>query len=219
MVSSVPKNKLLNLDRLFDFSRDLFEVILRRRLYSLLDIPFELLNDRKISALNKIDSFLRSENITTDDMITVLTKCDLSKVTTYNISDVVKYLNDQPKWSKNKIKWGAGNNSDVDSNIQQHYFKHVLSDEGKFWHKLGVITLNDYLQYPLDNFGRMKKVLVHSNGVSTYLSGFVDHIFIIGRYDKNDFGISSCYYVESGEKPGRYSDMLFDVKIQDDANL
>ena len=52
----------------------------------------------------------------------------------------------------------------------------------------------------------MKDIVVSSNGKCTYYSGFVGNIFIVGRYEGDKFGISSCYYVVDGEKPGRYVD-------------
>ena len=110
------------------------------------------------------------------------------------------------------IKWGPGNHKNIAININEHFKKHVLSEEGKYWFKiLDKIDYTSYQKYAIDSFYKMKKVIIHTNGVDVYLSGFYGNIFIIGRYDNNIFGISSCYYVESGEKLGRYKGLCLQL--------
>lgn len=111
---------------------------------------------------------------------------------------------------KIKIEWGPGNHSDITNNIAMHYKKHVLSEEGKYWNH---ISLTEYENYPINHFYDLKDVCVHTNGRRTYLSGFHNNIFIIGRYHNDIFGISSCYYVENSRKPCRYKNLCFELSF------
>jgi hypothetical protein len=74
-----------------------------------------------------------------------------------------------------------------------------------------ILGLNGYNQYGVGLFYYMRDVIVHTNGRGTYISGFFNNVFIVGRYQDDVFGISSCYHVNSGIKEGRLKDKCFDL--------
>lgn len=137
----------------------------------------------------------------------------LNKITAYNASLLYKFCCDEEKFVKHNvpIKWGPGNHPDRQSNIEAHYLKHVCTyPESEFWAQtLSINSWQTYEKYATESFYKMSNIIVHSNGRNVYLSGFYGNVFIIGRYNGNEFGISSCYYVESGEKQGRLADACF----------
>ena len=143
----------------------------------------------------------------------LFSKCN--NVTKKNICDLLKYLDNEQKFLLHEIpiSWGPGNHGDIDINIREHHKKHVIDDkkESQEWGKFGVKTLQEYKDYAVNNFYLMSNVIVHTDGCYVYLSGFYGNVFIVGRYDNDVFGISSSYYVESGEKPGRYKCKCFDM--------
>ena len=124
-------------------------------------------------------------------------------------------------WDENKINigWWACNHGNVIKNIEEHFIKHVyhvLSCEGVYWKSLlDEISCDSYKKYTIDVFYKMKNVIVHTDGINVYLSGFYDNVFIISRYHDDIFGISSCYYVENGEKNGRYKGICFELFLNE----
>jgi hypothetical protein len=106
------------------------------------------------------------------------------------------------------VEWGSGNHKSKKENVNAHYTKHVLSSEGDHWANLISKDKQSYERYAIDSFNKLKKVLVHTDGKNIYISGFLGNIFTIGRYYGDKFKLSSCYYVESGEKMGRYKGIL-----------
>lgn len=106
------------------------------------------------------------------------------------------------------IEWGPGNNGNPHNNMIKHKVKHLLElqellSSGKH--------IEEYIKYAVDVFYYMTDVIVHSNGRGSYMSGFFEKMFIVGRYEGEVFGISSCYLVESGIKEGRLKDECFRV--------
>lgn len=224
---------MCNFMELFFLNEDVAKYILHKKLVELLELPNNLLTTYTFSELNKIHSLLK-ENVTNEDMILILSKCILSKVTIYNINDILTFLNEYNDLMSGKLKveWGPGNslisdnddNSDTDTdnnhtivalNIKNHYNKHILSEERHHWNTISCnLSREWYTNYPIVNFTTMERIVIHSNGRNTYLSGFVGNVFIVGRYHtevnnegpNKKFGISSCYYVVGGNKSGRYVD-------------
>jgi hypothetical protein len=133
-------------------------------------------------------------------------------ITIYNTRDILLFLRDKNKFINKEvdIKWGPGNHGNPIDNVKKHYIKHILSDEGIYWNN---ISLCDYEKFAIDSFYKMERIIVHTNGRNVYLSGFYGNIFIVGRYDGDVFGLSSCYYVENGEKKGRYKGMCFKISL------
>lgn len=135
------------------------------------------------------------------------------KVTKHNVKYLQRFSEEVHLLLNGDVGWGSGNHGSAEENIKEHFNKHVLcSIEGIFWGKQGIISADDYAAYAVKMFRCMERVLVHTNGSGVYLSGFADKVFIVGRYDgQYQFGISSCYYVEEGNKPGRESGLCFSV--------
>jgi len=213
----------LNIQQLQNFIT-LFNQNAKQADYILLNVPdyFNITITNKIYKLIKLGFDLKFVN-----------KVEYNLITKYNIKDIVRYLNDDVKFKNRTInvKWGPGNNKDIETNIVKHYEKHVLDiDEKAFWNQtLSEQTLLQYEQYAIDNFYKMTNVMVHTNGKNVHLSGFYGNVFIVGRYDKNTecgsfdssaetdksislFGISSCYYVNSN-KTGRENTCCFTMSF------
>lgn len=155
---------------------------------------------KDLSKLNKVLVII-------EDNYRILERVDYRSITKHNISDIKLFLRDEELFVNHQleIKWGPGNHADIATNVSEHYLKH--KDEFT-WN-----SIKEYQNYPIKYFYQMKDVCVHSNGVHTYLSGFYNNVFIIGRYHQDIFGISSCYYVESGSKPGRYNNLCFKLQF------
>lgn len=160
-----------------------------------------------------------------DRLLCVLKYVNLQIITPRNINDLYKYVVAREQFASGQmpIQWGPGNNRDPYKNAILHSQKHAqynTSDVNKIW-------ANEYLEwqqilfddvayetYPIVNFYKMRDVMVHTNGRGTYLSGFHNNVFIVGRWDGDVFGISSCYYVPGGRKLGREINKAFDIYIQ-----
>jgi hypothetical protein len=142
-------------------------------------------------------------------------------VTKHNILCIENFLHNLHKFRERKIniKWGSGNNKDINTNILLHYNKHTVDslEENEQWKKFynGDISLEMYKKFPMKYFYQMKKIILHSNGKEVYISGFYNNFFIVGRLNESTelFSISSCYYVVNGEKKGRYTTMLLDIDV------
>jgi len=166
------------------------------------------LNAYRISELNKLNKITVKSKLSLDDVIRLFDKFNITNITEYNASKLLLYLRNEI----NDVKWGPGNHKNITDNINQHFNKHVLSEEGKYWVKLlDKIDCKSYEQYAINSFDKMKNIIIHTDGINVYLSGFYNNIFIIGRYHDNIFGISSCYYVKSGEKLGRYKGLCLQL--------
>lgn len=163
--------------------------------------------------LHKLNKLILKNKISLDVIIKLFNKFNTENITEYNAAKLLLYLRDLDRILRSNIKWGSGNNNDVNQNIINHFKKHVLCpNEGQYWIKiLDEMNYNSYEKYAINSFSKMKKVLIHTDGVDVYLSGFHDNIFIVGRYDNDIFTISSCYYVKSGEKLGRYKGLCLQL--------
>lgn len=196
--------KNLNGKRYTNFIKQFFqnkiqtEYILFKKLNTLFDLnSLKLYSIRELIKLHKITFYSK---FSLDTIILLFNKFNYLNITEYNVDKLVLYLN-----NIDNVGWGPGNHKNISDNINNHFTKHVLSNEQKHWVKiLEKINNKSYEKYAIDSFYKMKKVIIHTNGVDVHLSGFYNNIFIIGRYEKENFGISSCYYVENGEKLGRY---------------
>jgi len=165
------------------------------------------LKSYRISELIKLNKITVKSKLLLDDVISLFDKFNIVNITEYNANKLLLYLG-----NKINVKWGPGNHKNITNNINQHFDKHVLSEEGKYWVKLlDKIDCKSYEQYAIDSFHKMKNIIIHTDGINVYLSGFYNNIFIIGRYHDNIFGISSCYYVKSGEKLGRYKGLCLQL--------
>ena len=165
------------------------------------------LKSYNINELIKLNKITVKSKLILDDIIKLFDRFNITNITEYNASKLLLYLG-----NINNIQWGPGNNKNISDNINQHFNKHVLSEEGKYWVKLlDKIDCKLYERYAINSFDKMKNIIIHTDGINVYLSGFYNNIFIIGRYDNNIFGISSCYYVKSGEKLGRYKGLCLQL--------
>jgi len=205
--------------------------ILKKRIYMIFLIPYKLLSNRSFQEIDKIYKFIKLANITIHDMILLLNKCNLDKITLYNVNDVLKYIKNYDSLisGKTKIEWGPGNHGESDKNVLMHFIKHVITDktEGELIKNILVNNnlssnnndnVNDYYtmyqlykNYPIMNFTKMEKITIHTNGKHTYMSGIYQNMFIVGRYTNDVFGISSCYYLFSGDKIGRHNTKCVDL--------
>lgn len=167
-------------------------------------MPISSLKDKTLRELKKMGILLK---FTSADVLSkVLTRTHLTKITKYNVHDLYKYTisaNDFLVGSVN-VSWGPGNNGTPEANMRNHATKHSVELEY-------ILGLNGYNQYGVGLFYYMRDVLVHTNGRGTYISGFFNNVFIVGRYNGNVFGISSCYHVNTGIKEGRLKDKCFDL--------
>jgi hypothetical protein len=188
------------------------EYLLYKRLWNLFEYPQVVLSN-DTSVLGKIEH--HSKEYSVEDLVTLYNSS--LNITKKNISILMLFLRDRDKISDKSltIEWGSGNHKDIEENVLNHYLKHVVYDanEQKHWESLGVRTLEEYRSYPIKHFYSMVRVLIHSNGGNAYLSGFYGNVFVVGRYIEGKFGISSTYYVESGEKEGRYINRCFDLEF------
>jgi len=197
-------------------NKQLTEYILSKKLYNILNCSIDLEN----YDLNKLN--LLANNIPIHQAILL---CQTSaNITKYNANDILKFIHDKENFINKKIKieWGPGNHKDPKLNLIEHYQKHVLSKEtvpfNELAHWKSLLTdptCESYGKYAIESFYKMQNVIVHSNGTHVYLSGFYGTVFIIGRYNGDVFGISSCYVVESGEKNGRFKYKCFDISFME----
>jgi len=207
LLSKLTVSQLTYFIIIFHQNKSLAEHILFKKLFNILNehINIETYSEIQLNKLHSLTNYLSIENA-------VLLYENSINITKYNAHKLLQFIKDKNKFINKDITiaWGSGNHANVEENISEHYKKHVLSDtENKYWELL--LDCKSYQDYAIESFYKMSNVIVHSNGTNVYLSGFYGNVFIIGRYDKDVFGISSCYYVESGEKYGRKQDFCFGI--------
>lgn len=192
------------------------EYILSHKLYNLLgDLKtIESIRQYSNNDIQKIHTL--SQQVSLDTLFKILSKMDIQRLSKHNLDPVLEFVRHEDEFINRKVNvvWGPGNHNDINTNIEEHYKKHVLSDEGVYWESLLSNTdcetsCESYKNYAINSFYKMKNVIVHSNGRNAHISGFYGNVFIIGRYHDGVFGISSCYYVENGEKNGRLNNLCF----------
>jgi len=197
-------------------------MILSKKLFNLFNLPHNIIKKYTNTELIKISSL---ESIISLSQITlILEYVDLQSITKHNIVDLYKYVSNIDKFKKGEvpISWGPGNNGCSHLNAVEHYKKHAKYNQNN----IGTIYETEYLEwekiiedgelysdYPITHFYKMRDVIVHTNGRGVYLSGFYGCVFIVGRYNGDTFGISSCYYVKSGRKLGREINKVFDIEL------
>lgn len=125
---------------------------------------------------------------------------NITKVTQYNIDNIFNmFILLYIKKIKGYERWGSGNNKNPETNLINHYKKHVLNtNEG--WDKyLENTSVESYRDFAIKFSKIMKNRIIHTNGTKVYFSGIYDKILIIGRLEKfnseNQLGISSCYII------------------------
>jgi len=210
LISKLTQNQYNNFIYQFFVNKEQTSYILFKRLNVLFGCS--KLKSYTTSELIKLNNIVSNNKLSLDLTIKLFDIFKTTNITEYNIDKLCLYIKDIENNFNFNIKWGPGNHKNIAININEHFKKHVLSEEGKYWFKiLDKIDYTSYQKYAIDSFYKMKKVIIHTNGVDVYLSGFYGNIFIIGRYDNNIFGISSCYYVESGEKLGRYKGLCLQL--------
>lgn len=195
---------------LFDMNSVCAIYIITKRLYRLLRLPVDILRLYSCNELQRI--YMLMEYTSQDNMLLLLKYCKLSKITKYNINDLIRIIADHEDITNGviSVKWGKGNYANIETNIKQHYIKHVLSEEGIYWKQvLPELTEYHYKFYTEKIFKRINKIVIHSNGRYVCLSGFYNNFFVVGKYEEGKFTISSCYYVVNGEKYGRYVDSCY----------
>ena len=178
-----------------------------------------------ISELIKLNKIVSKNKLSLDVTIKLFEKFKTINITEHNayklfLKDIDKNFEPNIKWGKDSFRistgyvyvFRPGNHKNITDNICAHFKKHVLSDESKYWKKiLDNISCRSYIKYAIDSFYKMKNKIIHTNGFDVYLSGFHGNVFIIGRYNDDKFGISSCYYVKSGKKLGRYEGLCLQL--------
>jgi hypothetical protein len=213
LINKLTNTQYNNFLELFIKNKNSATYILFKKLYTLFDIPnLDIYAESELIKLNKITKVIPLKSA-----VDVFGKINSAHITVHNVNKLLLYLIDMDDFKNNKINitWGPGNHGNPIDNVEQHFIKHVLSDESIYWESiLGEMNSDAYAQYAIDNFYNMTNVIVHTDGLNVYLSGFHNNIFIIGRYDNNVFGISSCYYVEGGTKPGRYSGLCCELNLR-----
>ena len=190
----------------FFINKDQTVHILFKKLNSLFEA--NKLKSYSNSELIKLNKIALKNKLSLDILIRIFDK--FKNITEYNINKLSLYLRDIDKFHNLNIKWGPGNHKTIINNINQHFNKHVLSEEGKDWLKI-LVDHKSYENYAINSFNKIKNVIIHTDGVNVYLSGFHGNIFIIGRYDNDVFGISSCYHVKTGEKSARYKGLCLEL--------
>jgi hypothetical protein len=211
-LSRLSHTHIQSFKKLFHQNKTMALHILTKKYYNILDLDIDLC-DFNDSILNKINLLLRKygSNIVQSVFGRINREC-FGNITVHNILLIYKFICEEKFFieEKKEIMWGPGNHKIIDANIEAHYIKHVKTyPESLHWNN---INLDDYKNYAINSFYKMRNVVVHSNGKHVYLSGFYDNVFIIARYgDDSVLGISSCYYVESGVKPGRMMDKCFEI--------
>jgi hypothetical protein len=213
------KLSTLQIDNLiigFSLNKSLTEYIFKNRFDKLFDFSFDFINKYTYGELLKL--YKLTEFIDFEDLIKIYSKpnINISNITKHNAKLILMYINNESNFINRKIEidWGPGNHGNKEKNIEEHYNKHLLSSEIIHWSNiLQTISIDYYKQYAINSFYKMKKVMIHSNGKNVHLSGFYGNVFIIGRYNKGIFGLSSCYYVHDGEKGGREKDLCFTIDL------
>lgn len=191
---------------IFYQNKSLAEHILFKKLFNILNeyVNIETYSKTDLNKLQMLTNYVSIQEA-------VLIYQNSINITKYNVRKLLQFIKDKDKFINKEmnIVWGPGNHANVEENINEHYKKHVLSNwEAQYWKSL---NCESYRDYAIESFYKIKNVMVHSNGKNVYLSGFYGNVFIIGRYEDDVFGISSCYYVESGVKCGRERDFCFEI--------
>ena len=209
-ISSVGQNNLVDL---FHYNSSLALTIIEEKYYTLLNINIELLKNVNPTWVTKIKRI--SESISIYDTLWLFNKVtDINNITKNNAKFLMVFFEQYDNFKENKIeiKWGKGNHNDAETNLNEHYKKHLLSEEGYMWKNvLDCMDVNSYKEYAIKSFYNMNNIVIHTDGNNIYISGFINKIFIVGKYSDNTFSISSCYYVESGEKKGRHKTSLYKI--------
>ena len=217
MLTQIQYNNFLSM---FMKNKTRAEFMLLNKMFQLFDFDSNIsdiysYSKNKLIKLNNI-----SKKIPLESAIKLFNKFNYKHITKFNYHNLLLYLRDMDNFKNHKIKitWGPGNHKNVRENVNEHYIKHVLSNvlsnEQIYWERiLDTVNCESYKSYAINSFYKLKKVLVHTDGVNVYMSGFHHNVFIIGRYDGDMFGISSCYYVENGEKLGRYKGLCFKIDL------
>jgi len=170
--------------------------LLYNKLTNLLRLDLSLL--KKLDRIQHVKVSKLLEKNPTHIVEYVLLNTNLNRITQYNIQNVYDALH----WNKEQgAVWGVGGYKTSEDNIHAHYMKH----EHEF---NNINNIQEYERYPIENFNKMQKCMLHSNGRDVFYSGLVNDVFIVCRWYDKKFYISSCYVVESGDKPGRYMDRL-----------
>lgn len=210
LISKLTTHQYINFITLFIKNPKQTEFILFKKLYQLFNCShLRSYDENELLKLNTVASC-----IPLLDAVILLNNVNHQLVNKYNAKKLLLYLRDKDDFINHNIiiRWGTGNHQDVTTNIREHFNKHVvlLPDE---WNQH--LDLNGYRDYAITAFYKMNNVIIHTDGTGVYLSGFYGKIFIIGRYDNDIFGISSCYYVHNGEKAGRYKGLCFRITFND----
>lgn len=211
LISLLPNlNSFLSL---FYRCETLAKYILIKKMYKLLELPVDILH--KLSVKEAQKTHMLTGYISPQDITLLLLCSEIDKVTKYNYKDIIRFIREYNdiRIGKINVSWGKGNHLNKVCNIYEHFNKHTKDNLEKiYWEQvLEVVTPTSYKLFTENIFKMLDKVVIHSNGRNTYMSGFYNNFFVVGRYHNNIFGISSCYYVEDGEKLGRYVDRC--VKI------
>ena len=219
-LSALSSGQLEAFKPIFDQNKSAAVHILKKKLYEILDLDLTFVL-KMTTTLHKICSMLRY-GISSQIVISVFNRVQsesIKNITTHNIRQIYQFVCMEKDFTQGKIpiQWGPGNHTDQLTNLQAHFVKHVETDpERANWS--GILSkpdLESYESYAVNLFYKMRDIIVHSNGRHVYLSGFCQNVFIVGRFDGETFGISSCYYVESGVKRGRESDMCFRLRLKE----
>jgi len=213
LLTKLTYTQYYNFLELFNKNKEQAEYILFKKLYKLFDTnDLDEYKEKELIKLYKI-----TEIITLTYAIQLFRKINYQNLTVHNAKKLLLFLRDENDFKTNKlnVEWGPGNNNNNSDNIKNHFNKHVLSnDEGTYWKTiLSEINYDTYANFAINVFYKMINVIVHTDGTKVYLSGFYGNVFIVGRYHNDTFGISSCYYVENGEKNGRYNGICFELKF------
>ena len=225
LISSLPEEYISKCNNLVVYSSGNADIdrnlmfILSKRLYTLLNLPSNYIREYTCTELKKIHTL--TSVLPLNQVMCTLTLVPLRTITQLNVVNLYKFVSNYDNFRDGlvPIAWGPGNNKDSLINAIKHYEKHTLYNQNKEYDDeylkwRYILSNNDlYIEYPVKYFYKMKDVMVHTNGKGVYLSGFYHNVFIVGRYEGDTFGISSCYYVKSRRKPGREINRVFDINF------
>lgn len=77
--------------------------------------------------------------------------------------------------------------------LKKFFIYHGLQNQPRLTQFIKNQALNRYRDFAIDRSKFINNAIVHSNGTRVFISGSVEGIFIIGRFDNGQLGISSCY--------------------------
>jgi len=200
LLQKLTQHQITSLTNLFHTNVTLAQYILSKKFYNTLHLPYLTC---PLHHLSRINSLL--DVISATDLALLLSHIQNPHLITFqNYKDILRFIALKTAFESHSypICWGTGNHTNSSTNVEEHYKKHVLDEEeGVHWRF--VKSVADYQAFAVNNFYKMKDVYIHSHGKFVYLSGFHGNVFVVGRFDGDVFGISSCYYVETGRKEGR----------------